>query len=141
MSPEGRLSLLQELRRRGFYVRMHAYEYLVADRTGFLAILLLEPSAGSATVVDLRGSKGEISAIVDSVLAVDPQISIRMRRPGGHLTAIDRRRVDATALRAGRQPSTVPNCGKRGGLWGGPKIGKNPGYPSRGVTLSRRPPT
>ncbi len=74
LSPEGRLSLLQELRRRGFYVRMHAYEYLVGDEREFLCIILLEPHQGEATVVRLR--RRAVNRIVEAIKSVDPGIHI-----------------------------------------------------------------
>ena len=73
-SPEGRLSLLQELRRRGFYVRMHAYEYLVGDEREFLCIILLEPQTGGATVLQLR--RRAANRITEAIKSVDPGIRI-----------------------------------------------------------------
>lgn len=74
VSPEGRLSLLQELKRRGFYVRMHAYEYLVGDEREFLYIILLEPHEGKATIIRLR--RRAMNRIVEAIKNVDPGIRI-----------------------------------------------------------------
>ncbi len=72
--PGERLRLLRELRERGFYVRMHAYEYLVGDDRGFLSIILLEPHKGEATILRLR--RKAVNQIVEAVTSVDPGIRI-----------------------------------------------------------------
>ncbi len=78
VSPEGRLALLQEFRRRGLYVRMHAYEYLIADEGGFVAILLLEPSEGRATLLDLRGT--ELTSVLEAISAIDPGLRVQVEQ-------------------------------------------------------------
>ncbi|MDK2463875.1 MAG: hypothetical protein QI223_03750 [Candidatus Korarchaeota archaeon] len=72
--PGERLRLLRELRERGFYVRMHAYEYLVGDNRGFLSIILLEPREGEATILRLR--RMAVNQIVEAITSVDPGIRI-----------------------------------------------------------------
>ncbi len=77
-SPEGRLRLLLELRKRGFRVRMHAYEYLVADESGFAAIILLEPWAGRAELLELK--EGAADEVAGAVTSVDPSIRVVVDR-------------------------------------------------------------
>jgi len=43
MFPENRLKLAWLIRERGFSVRMHGYEYLVAHGGRFLCLILLQP--------------------------------------------------------------------------------------------------
>lgn len=41
--PENRLKLAWLIRREGFYVRIHGYEYLVSHGGRFLCLILLQP--------------------------------------------------------------------------------------------------
>ena len=74
--PGERLRLLRELRERGFYVRMHAYEYLVGDDRGFLSIIFLEPLERRATILRLRRNAEAVDRIVRAITGVDPGIRI-----------------------------------------------------------------
>jgi len=78
-TPEGRSLLLRKLRGAGYYVRMHAYEYLLADDDGFFAIILLEPSAGRAILVLLRASN--IKRVVEILKKLDPELSLEIVNP------------------------------------------------------------
>uniref|UniRef100_A0A7C3SL05 Uncharacterized protein n=1 Tax=Thermofilum pendens TaxID=2269 RepID=A0A7C3SL05_THEPE len=50
LSVSGRLRLVEELRRRGLYVRWHAFEFLLAHKGRIAGVLLLEPSRGGCTL-------------------------------------------------------------------------------------------
>ena len=75
MSYEKRLELLEKLRERGAYVRMHAYEYLIGDGRSFYAILLLEPWNARALIKVLKRG-GLIEEIERAVLKIDPGLRI-----------------------------------------------------------------
>jgi len=75
---EGRLRLLFRLREAGFLVRMHAYEYIVGDGRRLVAILLLEPWARRADILDLRGSREGVARIANIVREVDPSMEVRV---------------------------------------------------------------
>ncbi len=68
-----RLELLWKLREYGFYVRMHAYEYLVGDGDRFHALILLEPGLKRALVKTL--GEEEIVKVIEKIIAgIDPNI-------------------------------------------------------------------
>lgn len=70
-----RLRLLYRLKKEGFYVRMHAYEYLVGDEEGFLALIFLEPWTSRCFILPLRYSE-KINAILKLIEKLDPSIKI-----------------------------------------------------------------
>ena len=75
-----RLALLEALRGRGFYVRMHAYEYLIGDGAKLVALLLLEPWVSKGELIRLRGaSEAVVKEIVSSVKEVDPGLRLVVR--------------------------------------------------------------
>mgnify|MGYP000417190371 CR=1 FL=1 len=51
-----RIELARKLRERGFYVRWHAYEFLLGYRGRLIGTLFLEPSKGRATLYCKRGA-------------------------------------------------------------------------------------
>jgi hypothetical protein len=51
-----RIELVRKLRDRGFYVRWHAYEFLLGYRGRLVGALFLEPSKGRATLYCKRGA-------------------------------------------------------------------------------------
>lgn len=64
-----RVELAQGLRRRGFYVRWHAYEFLLGYRGRLVGTLLLEPSRGKATLYCRRGTPlEEVRGAVEEAL-------------------------------------------------------------------------
>lgn len=75
MSYDKRLELLEKLKRRGAYVRMHAYEYLIGNGSSFYAILLLEPWNGRAILKVLKRG-GLLEEIERAVLEIDPELRI-----------------------------------------------------------------
>mgnify|MGYP007013808946 CR=1 FL=1 len=78
-SPEGRMRLLEALRREGLEARMHAYEYIVWDEEGFCAIVMVEPSAGRVDVLEL--SPRSSARVLRAILSVDPEVEVRFLRP------------------------------------------------------------
>ena len=70
--------LLRMLREEGYYVRMHAYEYLLADDEGFFAIILLEPSAGRVVLALLRESN--VERVVGVLKKLDPKLNLETVR-------------------------------------------------------------
>jgi len=55
-SVAARIELARKLRERGFYVRWHAYEFLLGYRGQLVGTLLLEPSRGRATLYCTKGA-------------------------------------------------------------------------------------
>ena len=74
-----RLKLLYRLKREGFYVRMHAYEYLVGDNKGFLALIFLEPWANRCLILPLRCDK-KMTMILKLIKKLDPAIKVEIER-------------------------------------------------------------
>lgn len=74
-----RLKLLYRLRREGFYVRMHAYEYLIGDNKGFLALIFLEPWANRCLILPLRSDK-KIAMVLKLIKKLDPAIRVKIER-------------------------------------------------------------
>jgi len=72
---QGRLRLLYLLKDSGFYVRMHAYEYVIGDGKRFIAIVLLEPSRRSATVIRLGEN---VEQVINVLRKVDPELSVKV---------------------------------------------------------------
>ena len=70
-----RLRLLYRLKKEGFYVRMHAYEYLAGDEEGFLALIFLEPWVGRCFILPLRHSE-KIAEILKLIEKLDTSIKV-----------------------------------------------------------------
>ena len=68
LSVSSRLRLVEELRRRGLYVRWHAFEFLLAYRGRIAGVLLLEPSRGSCTLY-CRSCPADLVKQVEEALA------------------------------------------------------------------------
>jgi hypothetical protein len=51
-----RIELARKLRDKGFYIRWHAYEFLLGYRGRLVGTLFLEPSKGRATLYCRRGA-------------------------------------------------------------------------------------
>ncbi len=76
---EKRLELLWELKKRGFYVRMHAYEYLIGDGDKFKALIFLEPELERAILKILDDSVVETRKAIEEVLFnIDPGIRVEV---------------------------------------------------------------
>ncbi|MEM3648953.1 MAG: hypothetical protein QW506_07300 [Thermoproteota archaeon] len=67
--PENRLRLAYLLRRNGFKVRMHGYEYLVAYGSMFLCLILLQPSEGTVLIREFKWIK-ESSKLVERIVGL-----------------------------------------------------------------------
>ncbi len=67
--PENRLRLAHLLRRNGFKVRMHGYEYLVAYGSMFLCLILLQPSEGTVLIREFKWIK-ESSKLVERIVGL-----------------------------------------------------------------------
>jgi len=66
------------MRRLGFYVRIHGYEYLIADDKRILALLFLEPWINRAELRVLVQDRGFVDEITSAILLLDPEISIEV---------------------------------------------------------------
>ena len=74
-----RLELLWRLKKHGFYVRMHAYEYLIGDGDKFQALILLEPELKRAILKILNNSAGNVKNIIEEILLdIDPRIRVEV---------------------------------------------------------------
>lgn len=71
-----RIELARKLRERGFYVRWHAYEFLLGYRGRLVGTLFLEPSRRRATLYCKRGAplaeieqalRGALSEVAEGV--------------------------------------------------------------------------
>jgi len=79
---ENRLKLLYRLKEDNFYVRMHAYEYIVGTGDRIVAIIFLEPSRNLAEVLQLeRASKCDIERVVTAIKDLDPTIRVIVKSP------------------------------------------------------------
>jgi len=75
-----RLKLLYKLKEKNFYVRMHAYEYIVGTGDKMVAIILLEPNKNSVDILKLKRSKGwEIKEIISTIKSLDPCVKIKTK--------------------------------------------------------------
>ncbi|QOJ79104.1 hypothetical protein IG193_01155 [Infirmifilum lucidum] len=87
-TPGARLKLLLELRRRGLYVHMHAYEYILGYGGRIVGVVLLEPWRGTAELYAGEELPPEVLALLRGALReVDPHVkllvvSTRVERPG-----------------------------------------------------------
>lgn len=75
-----RLELLYKLRRKGFYVRMHAYEYLLGFEGRIIGVLLLEPRRNEATLwlsPKVINSERIYNLINEALMSIDPTIKVR----------------------------------------------------------------
>ncbi|RLE70780.1 MAG: hypothetical protein DRJ43_01275 [Thermoprotei archaeon] len=74
LDPRARLELLMKLRERGFYVRMHAFEYLIGDGNKFIAILLVDPR-GRIEMLELSS---EAVGVVQLIKTLLPEVEVRI---------------------------------------------------------------
>lgn len=72
-----RVKLYNDLKDRGFYVRMHAYEYIIGDYKKFKALILIEPFRNIVYVKVLdKNDEEAIKTIIQSIKSGDSQIRI-----------------------------------------------------------------
>ncbi len=76
--PEVREKLYRRIRGLGFYVRIHGYEYLIADDRSILALLFLEPWINRAELRMLVFDEKFVEEIVSEIKSIDPSISIEV---------------------------------------------------------------
>jgi hypothetical protein len=72
--PENRLKLAWLIRRKGFSVRMHGYEYLVAYEGRFLCLILLQPMEGVILIKEFKwieDSHKHLNRIIESIRSID----------------------------------------------------------------------
>lgn len=72
--PEKRLRLASMLRRNGFYVRMHGYEYLVAHGNAFLCLVLLQPLENIVLIKEFKWAGGShmlIEKVIELIRTID----------------------------------------------------------------------
>jgi len=74
--PKVREELYRKIRGLGFYVRIHGYEYLIADERRILALLFLEPWINRAELRMLVPDEGFVEEIISKIRSIDPSISI-----------------------------------------------------------------
>ncbi|MCD6563043.1 MAG: hypothetical protein J7K23_03875 [Thermoproteales archaeon] len=74
---ERRINLHRCLKENGFYVRMHAYEYIVGDYKRFKAIIFIEPYYSRVFIKILDEKDQEaIKTIIQCIRVEDPGIEI-----------------------------------------------------------------
>jgi len=76
--PNARKELYRKIRDLGFYVRMHGYEYLIADDRRILALLFLEPWINRAELRMLVSEEEFVREIISEIRSIDPSISIEV---------------------------------------------------------------
>jgi len=83
--PENRLRLAYLLRRNGFHVRMHGYEYLVAHGNAFLCSIFLQPLESTVLIREFKwieGSSMMVERIAGLIRALDAESKVLIRRAG-----------------------------------------------------------
>ncbi len=76
-TPSARLKLLLELRRRGLYVHMHAYEYILGYGGRIVGVMLLEPWKSTAELYVREELPPEVLALLRGALReVDPRVEL-----------------------------------------------------------------
>ncbi|GEM_PF-4099809 len=78
LSVRARLRLVEELRRRGVYVRWHAFEFLLAYRGRIAGVLLLEPSRGGCTLYCRSCPPGLVQQVRDALRAAGVDAELRV---------------------------------------------------------------
>lgn len=77
---EKRLKLLYKLKDSEFYVRMHAYEYLVGTKNRMIAIILLEPNKNIVEILQLeRANDSDIKEIIAIIKSLDPSVKVNVK--------------------------------------------------------------
>ncbi|MEM2608684.1 MAG: hypothetical protein QXT87_05520 [Thermoproteota archaeon] len=74
MFPENRLKLAWLIRREGFYVRMHGYEYLVSHEGRFLCLILLQPMNRTVMIKVFKwigNSHRRVGRIIELIKSLD----------------------------------------------------------------------
>ncbi len=62
-----RLKLLFSLRERGYYVRMHAYEYIIGNGEELIAILIVDPIKEKIEVLRIPTFKGSLEGLIRTI--------------------------------------------------------------------------
>ena len=73
---EKRMRLYNCFREKGFYARMHAYEYIIGDYKKFKALILIEPYYSRVFIKMLDKDQEAIKTIVECIRIGDPYIKI-----------------------------------------------------------------
>ncbi len=73
-----RLAMVQELRKRGFYVRWHAYEFLLGYGGRLIGTLLLEPSKGKASLFLREYSEAAVRLVKEAVEAAGGEVELEV---------------------------------------------------------------
>lgn len=85
---EKRLELLHKLKEESFYVRMHAYEYIVGTGDKIIVIVLLEPNRNVVEVLRLeRANNNDVKRIVATIKNLDPNVKVNVRFFGARLNS------------------------------------------------------
>ena len=74
MFPQNRLKLAWLIREKGFSVRMHGYEYLIAYGDRFLCLILLQPMEGTILIKEFKwieDSRKQLNKIVELIRSLD----------------------------------------------------------------------
>ncbi len=72
-----RYAVLYSLRKAGYYVHMHAYEYVIGDYRRLIAVLLLEPLSCKAEIYPVPGSPREkLESLIKVLNRVMPGIKV-----------------------------------------------------------------
>lgn len=78
---KSRLTLLHELKKRGFYVRWHAYEFLLGYEGKLIGALLLEPSRSKANLFLREGSEAIVRLIKEAVEVAGDRVELEVFAP------------------------------------------------------------
>ncbi len=76
--PKVREKLYHKIKGLGLYVRMHGYEYLIADDKRILALLFLEPWTNRAELRIFVSGGEFVEKIVSKVKSLDPSVSMEV---------------------------------------------------------------
>jgi len=79
--PRKRFELLRRIRKAGYGVRMHAYEYYIWKR-GFVSVIFLQPYLGKAYIYNIRSNREESEKAAREIFhilrAIDKHLQIEI---------------------------------------------------------------
>lgn len=73
-----REKLYREIRDLGLYVRMHGYEYLIADDRRIVALLFLEPWIDKAELRVLVPEGELVEKVLSKIRLLDPHLNVEV---------------------------------------------------------------
>jgi len=80
MHPDERLTLLYSLKKAGFYVRMHAYEYVLGYAGSIIGVLALHPGETAATLyLNKYARSGSEHAVLSVLRSIRDDVKVEVR--------------------------------------------------------------